>query len=364
MTTLGPGPSAILVVDDNAQNRALAQGILEAADYRVRLAASGAEALEVFVSMKPDLILLDVLMPKMDGFETCRRLRGMPGVGAEVPIVFLTAQTDLLSHQRALESGADDFLTKPINRVELIIRVRSLIRIRRLQEKLAEAARNKQELTDLIVHDLKNPIATVLVNAGYALGCSTLSEDQWAALHDVVATAHTMNRMVMNLLDISASEDGSLKTSVSSTDLSALVEQVRGTMARRAVLEQRQLAVEGPTSSVVAPVDPDLLRRILENLVDNCLKYTPRGSSVSIVLERTDTSVRIRVKDQGAGVPTGERERIFEKYAQIEGGPSSARSSRGLGLRFCKLAAEAHGGRIWVEDNEPRGSAFVLALPT
>jgi two-component system sensor histidine kinase/response regulator len=117
-------------------------------------------------------------------------------------------------------------------------------------------------------------------------------------------------------------------------------------------------------SVIPVRVDVELVRRIVENLIDNCLKYTPRGTAVTVSIDRSETRVLLRVKDQGAGIPSDQRVRVFEKYVRIdEGTPAGMRSSRGLGLAFCKLATEAHGGRIWVEENLPRGTVFVVELP-
>jgi two-component system sensor histidine kinase/response regulator len=369
--------SVVLVVDDDERNRILAEAVLESAGYAVRLAASGVEAIRAFEDAPADLILLDVMMPGIDGFETCKRLRTVPN-GSDVPIVFLTAMSDLSSHQKALDSGADDFLTKPLNRTELLIRVKSLIRVRVLQRELVKnydvirqqrdalvlAERQKQELTDLIVHDLKSPLAGILTNVEFAIGIPSVTRDVWDALHDVSACAQTMLRMVLNLLDISRSEDGALIPTFTDVDVPALLEQVRGGAQRRADMEGRKITVQEGLGAERVRGDFELLRRLLENLVDNCLKYTPRGTAVMLEYSRHGAIGRFTVKDFGAGVPPDQRERIFEKYAQIESGVRlAARSSRGLGLVFCKLTAEAHGGKIWVEENVPKGSAFILELP-
>src|SRR4029077_6880065 len=168
-------PATILVVDDNLQNREVAEGHLVGAGYAVIQAEGGEEALPMLEARRPDLVLLDVLMPGIDGFEPCRRIRLLPVVG-DTPILFLTALGDLTTHKAALDSGADDFLTKPINRTELLIRVRSLLRIKQLGDELKRnydvirsqrdallvAQRQKEELTALIVHDLKNPLSSIL----------------------------------------------------------------------------------------------------------------------------------------------------------------------------------------------------------
>jgi two-component system, sensor histidine kinase and response regulator len=370
-------PGSVLVIDDDGMNRALAEVVLGSAGYAVTLAENGAAALASFAERLPDLVLLDVVMPVMDGFETCRRLRVLPN-GADVPILFLTANSDLRAQQKALESGADDFLTKPLNRTELLIRVRSLIRIRRMHvqllrnyqvirtqnEALRRTQHQKQELTDLIVHDLKSPLTGIYTNAEFALSLPSLPEPARGALHDVVTGVQTMLRIVLNLLDVSRSEDGVLAPTFTEVDLVALVEQVRGTVRRRAEAEDRKFVVRSEPSSLLVRGDSDLLRRLLENLIDNSLNHAPPNTSVALDVTRAENTVRIAVRDEGEGVPMVHRERIFDKYAQVHRqGAAKIRSSRGLGLAFCRLAAEAHGGRIWVEDNAPTGSAFVVELP-
>lgn len=368
-------PQHILVVDDNQANRQVAEGHLVAAGYRVTLAESGEAALAVFQARPPDLVLMDILMPGLDGFATCVRLKELPG-GRDVPVVFLTALADFASHQRALEAGADDFLTKPINRTELLIRVRSLLWVKRLKDELTQgydlirsqrdallqAQRQKEELSALVVHDLKNPLTGILVNARYLLAEPAFEGDTQDALRDIVTSAEAMHRMVMNLLDISRSEDGTLVPKISEVDLGELVEGTCATARRR--LEERRLDLTLEMETKALRADRDLLQRLLENLVDNAIKYTPTGGTIRIESQpQPEGWVLLKVIDSGTGIPPAARERIFEKYARLEGPAEAARTSRGLGLAFCRLAAEAHGGRIWVEEHPLGGTAFCVLLP-
>ncbi len=341
------------------------------------MAEGGEQGIAAFKERAPDLVLLDILMPGLDGFETCKRLKELPG-GRDIPVVFLTALGDLGSHQRAIESGADDFLTKPINRTELLIRVRSLLWVKRLRDELTQgydlirsqrdallrAQRQKEELSALVVHDLKNPLTAILANAGYLVNAGHLEEDHRAALRDVLGSAKAMHRMVMNLLDISRSEDGTLVPKLVDVDLRALVEEICRVVAKRA--EERQLTLRHEVGISTLRADRDLFQRLLENLVDNGLKYTPAGGTIEIRAQRaSDGSVEVRISDEGDGVPKEYREKIFEKYFQLDRDVAkNAETSRGLGLAFCRLAAEAHGGRIWVEENQPKGSSFCVRIPS
>jgi len=382
-----PGePSAtVLVVDDNLQNREVAEGHLVGAGYQALQAESGEEALALLRAgaVKPDLVLLDVLMPGLDGFETCRRIRALPD-GSRLPILFLTALGDLGTHKAALDSGADDFLTKPINRTELLIRVRSLLRIKELsaeqlrnldvissqRDALVEAQRQKEELTALIIHDLKNPLSSILSNVQFALGQQSLGTDERDSLRDVLRASQSMVRMVMNLLDISRSEDGALVPNISEFELPALLREVTSEMERR--IEDKSQTLELSVSPDVRAMtaDRDLVRRIVENLVDNAYKYGPRRATIRLEASllpagagRAADTVEIRVRDQGEGIPAAFRQKIFEKYARIEGrSAQEVRNSHGLGLVFCRRAVEIHGGEIWVEENSTRGSCFCVRL--
>ena len=248
-------PVRILIIDDNLQNREVAEGHLVGAGYQAIQAESGEHGLAVLEEQRPDLVLLDVLMPGLDGFETCRQIRMLPVVG-DTPVLFLTALGDLGTHKQALDSGADDFLTKPINRTELLIRVRSLLRIKQLGDELKRnydviraqhdallgANRQKEELTALIVHDLKNPLSAILSNAQYVLSRKQLGPDESESLDDILRASQSMVRLVMNLLDVSRSEDGALIPHVTEFDLSTLLSEVCKEMGRRVADKDQRLA--------------------------------------------------------------------------------------------------------------------------
>lgn len=357
----------ILVVDDNEHNRLLVRAILESSGYAVSEAEDGGDAVARFVAGPCDLILLDIMMPNIDGLTACRTLRQQPR-GAEVPIVFLTALHDPETHEHALLAGADDFLGKPINRVELLIRVRSLLRVSRLQEELRRERdalvrlhEQKELLGALLVHDLKNPLASIIANGQYVLSGPELSPDSRDAVRDVLDSAQAMHQMVMNLLDISRAEDGALVPACVTVVAHELLEQVRRHTERRVVAAGQRLVIVDETVGHVS-VDPVLIKRVLENLLDNSIKYAPSGSTITVEARTTERDLEIVVRDEGAGVPHDRREKIFEKYVQGEQAEAH-RSGRGLGLVFCRLALEAHRGSLRVEDNAPRGAAFWLQVP-
>ena len=365
----------ILVIDDNEQNRALARATLELESYDIELASGGEEGLRCFAARVPDCVLLDVRMPGMDGFETCRRIRALPG-GKEVPIIFLTASRDVDTFDRAQSCGADDFVTKPVQPTEMVLRVQAAMKVRRLdatnkeyfelvrrqRDDLMRLQLQKERLSSFVVHDLKNPVASIDLLAQLLQRDKKLPAEARGTAEAIRIEVAALMRLILNLLDINKSEEGQLAASVARLDLPALSTSIMETMQVRARAKEIDLSADlGGVEAVTA--DRDLLRRVLENLLDNALRYAPKGSRVSLSAVAHADEVELRVADQGKGVPPELREGIFERFVQLDSGERTApRTSRGLGLTFCRLAVEAHGGRIYVEDATP-GAVFCIRLP-
>jgi len=276
---------------------------------------------------------------------------------------------------------------KPVNRTEVLIRVRSLLWTKKLNEDLRrsnEVIRSQRdalqraqeqtaELLALVVHDLKNPLASILLGARLVEEDRNLSPRSKKTLTRLVQAVQSMNRMVMNLLDLNRVEEGGLKLSLEEVDLEALATSATASIADRADAQQQKIVLELDAKRKIE-ADADLLRRLIDNLLDNALKYAPASSRIVLEARNLEKGGEIRVRDQGPGVPASERERIFEKYVRLDEGredqPSepvasdAKKNSRGLGLRFCRIAAEAHGGRIWVEDSPPHGACFCVRIPS
>lgn len=364
----------ILVVDDNQENRALAKATLEDEGYEVMLATGGEEGIRAFEARKPDCVLLDVRMPGTDGFAVCSRIRALPD-GANAPIVFVTALRDLDTFDRALRAGGDDFLTKPVHPTELVLRVQAALKVRRMSAELREQYElirrqrddmmrlqlQKERLTAFVVHDLKNPVHSMDLHAQVVLADATLSSETRDSAQHIRSEARALMRLVLNLLDISKSEEGRLaprEAPVNLTTLAAAVLEAFELKARTrgVTLEQR---LEVPQLRA----DGDLIRRVIENLLDNAIRHGPAGTRVQFSASADEGTVELRVVDAGPGISPPLRQTIFERYVQVEGDAQAThRAGRGLGLAFCKLAVEAHRGTIAIEDANP-GCIFVVRLP-
>jgi signal transduction histidine kinase len=365
--------ATILVVDDNEANRLLARDALEGEGYVVLAAASGRDALVQFESGRPDCVLLDVRMPEMDGFAVCERIRALPH-GQEIPVVFLTALRDVDTFDRALRAGGDDFLTKPIRPTEMLVRVQTALKLRRVREELREhyellkhqrddllrVQLQKERLMAFLVHDLKNPVHGMDLNAQLLLREPDLSPSVRESAEQIRSGAGKLSRMILNLLDISKADEGKLAPKVARVDLRALVGEVIADLEPSA--KERKVTLRASIQAPDVRADEDLLRRTLTNLVENATRHAPRGTAVTIDARTVDAATELRVADAGAGIPPEMRERVFDPFIQVVATQGVERGGRGLGLTFCKLAIEAHGGRIWIEDGTP-GAVICMRLP-
>jgi len=363
----------VLVVDDMPANVRLLSGILKIAGYEVVTAPGGAEALAALGDAAPDVVLLDVMMPDMDGFEVCRRIKAAPET-AYLPVVMVTALHESADRVRALEAGADDFLTKPVDEVEVVARVQSLVRVKRQRDDLERAyaeLRRAESLRDslaaMLVHDLRTPLTAIIGPLEMLTGDLTplLDETQKEFLTMCTRSAHRLLSLVNDLLDVSKMESGEMNLHPTGTKPADLINDAAEQLAPLAHESNIDLIREIAPSLPTLQADADLLIRVLVNLLGNALKFTPSGGTItaSVRSEKDERAVTFAIQDTGEGIPEEDFERIFEKFGQVEGRQAGRKMSTGLGLTFCKMAVEAHGGRIWMESTLGRGSTFSFNIP-
>ncbi|MDX2086483.1 MAG: hybrid sensor histidine kinase/response regulator [Kofleriaceae bacterium] len=359
----------VLVVDDNAENRALAQATLEDDDYEVVVAHDGASSIAAFEASQPDCILLDIQMPGLDGIRVCERIRALAG-GSAVAILFVTAQRDLATFDRALAAGGDDFITKPFRPSELVVRVETALRLRKLtgerSELYAEVKRQrddlqrlqlqKDQLASFVVHDLKNPVNAIQLQAERLLRDPAATERTRSAGTAIRGEARGLMRMLLDLLDMSRADEGRLIVSRARVPLADELAAVREELALVAAGAEVTL-VQEVSAELELHADRDVLHRILINLVENAIRHAPERSEVRISAAGNSAGVELRITDAGSGVPAEQRAHVFDRF--VSGGGTR---NRGLGLSFCKLAVEAHGGQIWIEDASP-GAVFCMRFP-
>lgn len=388
--------SKILVVDDVPDSVQLLEDILVAEGYQVITAYDGAQALDKALSEQPNVILLDVMMPKLDGYEVCRRLKQSEAMHF-TPVVLITILQDMDSKIRGLEAGADEFLSKPFNRLELLTRVRALLRTNRLHQELQhsyEELRRLESLRDdllaMIVHDLRSPL-TIILGTLEVLAedlRDTLAPEHTHAIDVAIRAARRQMDLIHDLLDLQRLEEDKIPLSPHRTDLNKVIRSVVTEATVQAGWRAVALQVALPADLPPVRADAALVERVLNNLLDNALRHTPAGGQVRISAEvvggdpssaplkagsekegiygspqAEQQQVVVHVADTGTGVPEQHREAIFDKYQQAMSRRIGSRGSAGLGLAFCRMAVEAQGGRIWVDNQPGWGAVFSFTLP-
>ena len=370
----------ILVADDVSANVELLFDQLHVLGFRAIAASDGPSALAACFEARPALCILDVSMPAGDlgvddrstGFEVCRRIKRDPRTKS-IPVIFVTALNDTTDRVKAIEAGGDDFLTKPHNRLVLGARVRSLLKLKAATDALEESLRKLREvekmrddLMKMIVHDLKTPLTSVLATLEmlHDGDFGTVTDAQRKAMGDAEAKAEDLLALIGDLLEVSRMEEATVSLDLQPVAPAALLEEVAHEWAIRFQQEQATVAVEVADDAPVFEADKALLKRVLGNLVQNALTHSASAVRIQLSAKRDDDGVLFSVSDNGPGIPPEYHEVIFRKFERVKTPNIPRTRSSGLGLAFCKLVVDAHGGRIWVQSGgEGKGSAFHFRLP-
>jgi two-component system sensor histidine kinase/response regulator len=363
----GDDRAAVLVVDDDQDDRLLLRELI-GASYRVVEAESGPSALEVVAREPVDVVLLDVKMPGMSGFEACREIKRAAGDGPFLPVLMVTVLGAQPDRNAGLACGADDFLSKSVDRDELALRIGAFARLRRqdqlIRQQLEEVRHLgdlKDNLISLIVHDVRNPLAGLLAMLTTVRG----EVQDPMILEDVDAALLAAQRIRDTLEDVHQTrciEEGTLAPWPEARSIAAIV--------REAVQAAHDAAAErGIALHVLAEGDPacrvdaNLLRRAIDNLLGNAIRYSRDGESVEVTLRREQDGFVLEVADRGPAVPSALKSALFQKYGAVEARRTETRRGYGLGLYLVRLVAERHGGSVSVLDREGGGAVFRVTIP-
>jgi two-component system, sensor histidine kinase and response regulator len=368
-------PKRILIVDDDPRNLLALEARLAVLGHEVIRAGGGAEAIERFESDPPDLMLLDLVMPGVDGLAVLAHVR-RHAPGRHTPILIITAYSEREHRLRGLQAGADEVLEKPIDGPILLARVQMLLRIKESHDEvqasrdslarrnalLERLQREQRELMQFIVHDLKTPLSVIAANLEWARdNVTTATPDELGdALLDSNSGVQQLRAMIEDLLAVSRLEDSTFPLAPELISISDVFRSVVQSYARKARQRSVSLAPIPDTDRKVW-ADPALLRRVIENILDNSLRYTPESGHIGFAVRSAD-AVEIAISNDGPPIASQDRERIFEKFARGSA-ESPAAGSAGLGLYFCKRAVEAHGGQIGVVETADWPTSFVIHLP-
>lgn len=374
-----PDAPLILIADDVPANVELLIDQLHTLGYRTVSAQDGPSALVACFEHRPELVILDVSMPAGDlgvddrstGFEVCRRIK-RDARSARIPVIFVTALNDTTDRVKAIEAGGDDFLTKPHNRMVLGARVRSLLKLKAATDaledsyrKLRELEKVRDDLMKMIVHDLKTPltsiIATLEMLADGDLG--PLGVPQQGALRDTENKAQELLHLIEDLLEVARIEETSIALDLEPLAPEALIHEIMNDWALRLQQERATTKIEITADAPTFMADRALLKRVFGNLIQNSLLHSSTAVELRMFARTDPRGVLFTVADNGPGIPPQYHEVIFHKFERVKTPNVPRVRSSGLGLAFCRLIVEAHGGRIWVQSTEGAGSAFHIVLP-
>jgi signal transduction histidine kinase len=369
----------VLVADDVPANVELLFDQLHTLGYRTVGAHDGPSAVQACFEHHPDICILDVSMPAGDlgvdtrstGFEVCRRIKRDPRT-ARIPVIFVTALNDTSDRVRAIEAGGDDFLTKPHNRLVLGARVRSLLKLKAATDalensyrKLRELEKVRDDLMKMIVHDLKSPLTSVLATLEL-LGdgdFGALSEDQKRAINEAEGKAEDLLTLIEDILEVARIEEAAVTLAPSDIAPAALLSELMHEWQHRFQQEKTVASIVVDDDSPLFQADKPLLKRVLSNLIQNAVTHSANPISLTMSVRRKADSILFTVADNGPGIPEEYHEVIFRKFGQVTTGTAPRVRSSGLGLTFCKLVVDLHGGMIWVRSREGQGSTFYVQLP-
>jgi two-component system sensor histidine kinase/response regulator len=359
----------VLVVDDVIKNLQVVGTMLRNAGYAVTPATSGAEALKGLRVRVPDLVLLDMMMPEMDGLEVCRRLKADPSTQS-VPVIFLTANNEMEHLVKGFEVGAVDYVTKPFNAPELLARVRTHLELKQARDvifrngvELRRLNDEKNEFMGIAAHDLRSPLNAIKGYSEMVLEDSAISRENAELIQKIHEASARMAEMVQNLLDANRIDRGELKLSLAPTNLVPVLSSVVEAQRPRSVAKQQTIHLQSEATALNVEVDPNIIVQVLENLISNAVKYSPRGKSIFVRLKREGSAVRCEVRDEGPGLSADDHKKLFGKFARLSAKPTGDEHSTGLGLSIVKKMVEAMNGKVWCESELGRGATFIVTLP-
>ncbi|RME41392.1 MAG: hybrid sensor histidine kinase/response regulator [Caldilineae bacterium] len=422
-----PGEVKILVVEDSRTQAAQLQHQLLQQGFQVSVANNGLEALAHLRREIPTLIISDIVMPEMDGYELCRRLRETPAY-RDIPVILLTALSDLEDVVLALESGADNFVTKPykldylLSRIENILINRQLRRsapsdmgiqvffanqqhtfrsepekvvdlllstfenavqknlelqranhqllamqqeLRKKNRELARLNEQKDQLLGMAAHDLRNPLSHIVTVTDIVMeqAGERLSSDERELLGIAKTSSKFMVDLINDLLDVAKIESGKITLNLQPLDLVSLVAQ--NVNLNRSLAERKEISLEfhQPDVPVWVMADPHKINQVLNNLISNAVKFSHPHTRIEVRITASEDQTILAVADQGQGIPEEELGKLFQPFQRTSVRSTAGEASTGLGLAIVKKIVEAHRGNIWVESEVGRGSTFYVSLP-
>ncbi len=366
----------ILVIDDTFENIDILRKTLEPEGFEVAISSSGSTGVKIAENIKPDLILLDIMMPEQNGFQTCEQLKSSE-VTKNIPVIFISARDSTEDIVKGFRAGGVDYITKPFKQAEVIARIhthlemQSLVRHRdklilELEEKnlkLEDMNQQKNRFLGIAAHDLRNPISSIRGYSELLLEeDDLLPEEQTECLNVIHRVSKNMASLVNDLLDISIIESGHLELKLQRGPLQKTIEQ---RINVNAILAEKKGSVLIANLQDIPDCEFDVHRfgQVMDNLINNAIKYSPRGSKIKIGLKHEKGKAVVTVKDQGPGISSMDHPKLFKEFQKLSAIPTAGEKGTGLGLAIVKKIIDEHGGSIHVESEAEKGSLFVIQIP-
>ena len=355
----------VLIVDDHEDDVVMLERFLEGEATVIRGLTDSTQAELVFNEFEPDLVLLDLHMPPPDGFAILQQLRDARRRLGFLPVVVLTGDIGSVARRKALDMGADDYLTKPLDRQEVVLRVRNLLSTRRMHVELARAYQHKSEFLASMSHELRTPLSAIIGFSELLIGDTSGRFDDQARkkfLAQINSGGRDMLVLINDVLDLSKVEAGQVVLRIEEVSVDDVVRNVLSTMELLASKKAIHLDADVATAGKV-PADLGKLKQMLLNLLSNAVKFTPEGGRVTIGAKRLADTVEISVTDTGIGIAKSDQEEVFKAFRQVDSATAREQHGTGLGLALTKRFIELHGGQIRIASEPGMGSVFTLVLP-
>lgn len=368
---INPSEYKILIVDDVMSNVLLLKVLLTNEKFAIATASNGRQALEQVEKENPDLVLLDVMMPDMSGFEVVQHLKSNPNT-ADIPIIFLTALNSTADIVKGFQVGANDFISKPFNKEELIIRVThqiSLVAAKRLilskTEELQRTIAGRDKLYSVIAHDLRSPMGSIKMVLNMLI-LNLPSEKIGAEMYELLTMANQTTEDVFSLLDNllkwTKSQIGKLNVVYQDVDLVEVTDGVIEIFSMVASLKKIRIHEMKPEKMMVN-ADIDMLKTVVRNLLSNAIKFSKENSEVLVKMEEVDGMAVVSVQDYGCGISEEGQKKLLHTDTHFSTFGTNNEEGSGLGLLLCKDFVVKNGGKLWFTSKEGEGSIFSFSIP-
>jgi two-component system, sensor histidine kinase and response regulator len=359
----------ILIVDDNPNNIKVLAIILTPFNYKIVIATDGAGAVEMVDRVRPDLILLDIMMPVMDGYEACRIIKSKKE-NTNIPVLFLSALDEKESIVEGFEAGGVDYITKPFNKEELFSRIRTHLELKLARDEIEKSNNHltdlnsmKDKILSVIGHDLRDPVSSLKMTLDY-LGQANLKscDDFLNYIETMSFTVNEVFSLLENLLGWAKSQSGNVVINPEIIKLNDLIQSVY--RLQRSSIQNKKIFFENLVDQDIRVfTDFNSIYTVIRNLISNAIKFTPVEGSIFLEAETRESTVLLKIRDTGVGIPSENLSKLFDSKKHFTTYGTNNESGSGLGLVLCKNYVEMNGGTIEVESEVNKGTTFFIALP-